>query len=147
MRSPPEYCGRVVQSGLALIPFAPCECDSSRVRRSVLIVDDHAGFRSAARALLEDAGFDVVGEAADGASALTAALQLRPDVVLLDIQLPDVNGFEVAERLADDRLPASVVFVSSRGASAFRWRLAANPKWRFVAKADLSGEALSAALG
>jgi DNA-binding NarL/FixJ family response regulator len=116
------------------------------VRRSVLIVDDHPGFRAAARALLEDAGFDVVGEAADGASALATARDLRPDVLLLDIQLPDVNGFEVAQQLAGDGLPASVVFVSSRGASAFRWWLAANPQWRFVAKADLSGEALSAAL-
>lgn len=95
---------------------------------------------------MEAAGFDVVGEAADGASALMAARELQPEVLLLDVQLPDLNGFEVADRLAEDGLQCSVVFVSSRGASAFRWRLAANPEWRFVAKAELSGEALAAVL-
>jgi DNA-binding NarL/FixJ family response regulator len=66
----------------------------------VLIVDDHDGFRSSARALLEAEGFDVVGEAGDAASALAAAARLRPEVVLLDIQLPGIDGFEVAARLA-----------------------------------------------
>jgi DNA-binding NarL/FixJ family response regulator len=117
------------------------------VRRSVLIVDDHAVFRAAARAMLEADGFVVVGEAADGFSALSAALKLRPEVLLLDIQLPDLNGFEVARRLADDGLRSSVVFISSRGVSAFRWQLSANPDWRFIGKAELSGESLSAALG
>ena len=116
------------------------------MRRSVLIVDDHAGFRSAARALLEDAGFEVVGEAADGASALEAVRELRPEVVLLDVQLPDLNGFDVAERFATEEPMPAVVFISSRGASAFRWRVAANPGWRFIAKSDLSGEALAVAL-
>ncbi len=66
----------------------------------MLIVDDHSAFRSAALGLLEAEGFDVVGEAADGASALAAAGELKPDVVLLDVQLPDLNGFDVADRLA-----------------------------------------------
>lgn len=121
-------------------------CKILYVRRSVLIVDDHAAFRSAAGALLEAEGFRVVGEAADGASALEAARELRPDVVLLDVQLPDLNGFEVAERLAEEETMPVVVFISSRGASAFRWRPAANPGWRFIAKSDLSGEALAAVL-
>jgi DNA-binding NarL/FixJ family response regulator len=116
------------------------------MRLSVLIVDDHAGFRSAARALLEAEGFRVLGEAADGASALEAASELRPDVVLLDIQLPDLNGFDVADRLAEAGDAPAVVFVSSRSASSFRWRLAGNPEWTFIAKSDLSGETLAAAL-
>jgi DNA-binding NarL/FixJ family response regulator len=116
------------------------------MRPSVLIVDDHAAFRGAARALLEADGFPVVGEVADGASAVSAVQALRPDVVLLDIQLPDLNGFEVAERLEEAGARPAVVFVSTRDASAFRSRLESNPSWRFIAKSDLSGEALAAAL-
>ena len=116
------------------------------MRQSVLIVDDHAAFRAAAGALLEAEGFAVVGEAADGVSALVAVRTLCPDVVLLDVQLPDLSGFDVAERLAGGETIPVVVFVSSRSASAFRRRLAANPAWRFIAKSDLSGEALAAAL-
>ena len=56
---------------------------------SLLIVDDHAGFRAGARALLQVDGFEVLGEAPDGESALEAARRLRPRVVLLDIQLPE----------------------------------------------------------
>ena len=115
------------------------------MRLSVLIVDDHAAFRAAARALLEAEGYDVVGEAADGTSALAAIGELKPDVVLLDVQLPDLNGFDVADRLAGDA--PTVVFVSSRQPSSFRWRLSANPSWAFIAKGDLSGDTLAAALG
>jgi DNA-binding NarL/FixJ family response regulator len=114
--------------------------------RTVLIVDDHAGFRAAARALLEAGEFDVVGEAEDGASAVAAAVELRPEVVLLDIQLPDVDGFAVAKRLADDGVSAAIVLISSRDVSSFRRRLAATPGLRFIPKDELSGEALIAAL-
>ena len=116
------------------------------MRRSVLIVDDHAAYRAVARELLAAEGYSVVGEAADGASALAAARELRPDVVLLDVQLPDLNGFDVAEMLVERGTMPVVVFISNRKASAYRWRLAANPSWRFIAKSDLSGEALAAAL-
>ena len=115
--------------------------------RTVLIVDDHAGFRTAARALLEAADFDVVGEAEDGASALAAAESLRPQIVLLDIQLPDLDGFAIAERLAHAGVSSTIVLVSSRDATSFRRRLAANPAWGFIPKSELSGEALAAALG
>lgn len=114
-----------------------------RMGLTVLIVDDHPAFRSAARALLEAAGFEVVGEAADGASAVAAAAALRPAVILLDVQLPDIDGFAVAERVADG--PA-IVLTSSRSASSFRRRLTANPAWRFIPKSELSGEALAAAV-
>ena len=92
---------------------------------SLLIVDDHADFRAGARALLEVDGFDVVGEAADGESALEAARRLRPQVVLLDIQLPGIDGFRVAERLAAGADPPMVVLTSSRAPEAFRGRLRA----------------------
>jgi two-component system nitrate/nitrite response regulator NarL len=117
------------------------------MRLSVLIVDDHAGFRAAARAFLEAEGFRVLGEAADGASALAAVRELEPEVVLLDVQLPDLDGFEVADRLAGCRERPTIVFISSRRASSFRWRLASHPDCAFIPKSDLSGETLAAALG
>jgi DNA-binding NarL/FixJ family response regulator len=116
-----------------------------RVGRTVLIVDDHAGFRSAARALLEAGGFVVVGEAGDGASAVAAVERLRPQVVLLDVQLPDVDGFSVAARLPPGS-PA-IVLTSSRSIASFRRRLEANPSWSFIPKGDLTAEALIAATG
>ena len=114
---------------------------------SLLIVDDHADFRAGARALLEVDGFEVLGEAQDGESALEAARRLRPQVVLLDIQLPGMDGFEVAERLAAGADPPMVVLTSSRAAEAFRDRLRAARTVRgFIAKPELSGECLSALL-
>ena len=85
--------------------------------QTVLIVDDHARFRGFARRLLEADGFEVVGEAGDGASALVAVAALRPQVVLLDVLLPDTDGFEVAERIAESSAAALVVLTSSREAS------------------------------
>jgi two-component system nitrate/nitrite response regulator NarL len=111
---------------------------------TVLIVDDHAAFRSAARALLQAGGFEVVGEAGDGASAIAAVEELLPEVVLLDVQLPDLDGFAVAERLPVNG-PA-VVLTSSRSVSSFRRRLAAHPAWSFIPKSELSVEALAAAV-
>jgi DNA-binding NarL/FixJ family response regulator len=113
------------------------------VRPTVLIVDDHEGFRVAARALLEAEGFSVVGEAADGRDALTEAERLRPNVVLLDIQLPDIDGFSVATCLAAAASPPDVVFVSSREADTYGLRLANTPARGFLAKRDLSGVALA----
>jgi DNA-binding NarL/FixJ family response regulator len=112
---------------------------------TVLVVDDHAGFRATARRLLEGDGWTVIGEAQDAASALTAVSALRPDVVLLDIGLPGIDGFEVAERLAvaTDGGPA-VVLVSSRDRSAYGGRLAASPAIGFVAKDELDGPGLRA---
>jgi DNA-binding NarL/FixJ family response regulator len=113
---------------------------------TVLIVDDHASFRAMARRLLEAEGYEVVGEAADGGSCLSAAALLRPDVVLLDIQLPDIDGFAVAGELAHGDSPPSVVFVSSRDESAYRRRLAGGGGRGFIAKGDLSGARLTALL-
>jgi two-component system nitrate/nitrite response regulator NarL len=113
---------------------------------TVLIVDDHGPFRSFARALLDANGFDVVGEAADGASAVEAVTLLRPDVVLLDIQLPDVDGFSVAEQLSQERNSPKVVLISTREASSYRRRLGAVAACGFIPKSELSGEALAALL-
>jgi DNA-binding NarL/FixJ family response regulator len=111
---------------------------------SLLIVDDYPRFRSFARALLSSEGFDVVGEAEDGAGAVAAALRLRPDVVLLDVQLPDASGFLIAERLAQLPDPPQVVLISTRDASTYRERLDGARVRGFIAKADLSGDALAA---
>jgi len=119
-------------------------CDDLLVRPTVVIVDDDSGFRSLARALLEAEGFDVVGEADDGASALAAVGLLHPRVVLLDIQLPGIDGFEVAERLAGAGDPPVVVLVSARGVSSYRRRLAGSPARGFISKSELSGNALAA---
>lgn len=111
-----------------------------------MIVDDHDGFRRDARLLLEASGFDVVGEAADGESGVAAAERLRPLLVLLDLQLPDIDGFEVAARMAETADPPVVVLTSSRSASAYRRRLAKTTARGFVPKSELSGETLMALL-
>jgi DNA-binding NarL/FixJ family response regulator len=108
--------------------------------RTLLIVDDHAGFRAFARALLEAEGYDVLGEAADGESALAAVAALDPEVVLLDVALPDIDGFAVCARLlALDRDRPAVVLTSSRDASSYGQRLAGSGARGFVPKSDLSG--------
>ena len=109
---------------------------------TVLIIDDHLGFRVQARALLEADGFIVVGEADDGASGLAAARSIRPDLVLLDIGLPDVEGFDVARELAVDGPPPFVVLTSSREASEYGPRLANSRVLGFIAKDDLTGAAI-----
>lgn len=113
---------------------------------SILIVDDNAGFRLQARAILTVDGFDVVGEAEDGTSGLAAARSLRPDLVLLDIGLPDVEGFDVARELAADVPPPFVVLTSSRDASAYGPRLANSEILGFIPKDELSGAAIRSLL-
>jgi CheY-like chemotaxis protein len=111
----------------------------------VLIVDDHAGFRSVARALLEDRGIEVVGEAPDGVSALTLAARLRPRALLLDVHLPDLDGFAVAERLLAGPAPPSIVLTSTRAAPAYRARARAIGL-TFVEKDRLSDAGVAALL-
>jgi len=107
---------------------------------TVVIVDDHPSFRASARALLELEGFDVVGEAADGASGLEIARKLKPQLVLLDVALPDTNGFEVAERLAGG--PTRVILTSSREQRDLGRRIRSSGALGFVPKDRLSGQAL-----
>jgi DNA-binding NarL/FixJ family response regulator len=112
----------------------------------VLIVDDNARFRSRARRWLEADGYTVVAEAADGAAALAAVRRCRPAVVLLDVQLPDMSGLVVAERLARELDPPAVVLTSTHDAADFGERLARCGARGFVPKAELSGERLSVLL-
>ena len=109
---------------------------------TALIVDDHQAFRSFARLLLESEGFDVIGEAADGASAVSSAQSLRPQVVLLDVQLPDAWGFDVARELLARDPATCVVLVSSRDAADYGDQVEASGALGFVPKAELSGSAL-----
>lgn len=111
---------------------------------TVLIVDDNAGFRDAARSLLHEEGFDVIGVAGDGRGAVERAVALSPDVVLLDIQLPDIDGFEVARRLAVAAPATSVVFVSGRDAETYGGRIDSSAARGFLAKRELTGAALMA---
>jgi len=110
--------------------------------QSVLVVDDHEGFRSFARSFLSGEGFDVVGEAADARSAVVEARRLQPDVVLLDIQLPDGDGFEVARRLAAEPRPPAVVLISTRDAGDYGDRIASCGARGFIPKSRLSGAAV-----
>src|SRR3954470_313404 len=109
---------------------------------NVLIVDDHPSFRANARALLEADGFVVGGEAEAGASALRAAAELWPQLVLLDVQLPDMDGFEVAARLTNGGGGPAVVLVSSRDGSDFGPLVERSGARGFIPKAELSGATL-----
>ncbi len=123
------------------------EDEAAADRKRVLIVDDHDAFRSAVRLMLEVEGFAVVGEAADGAGAVAQNERLRPDLVLLDVQLPDVDGFAVAEQLAALPFPPVVALVSTRPASTYGLRVATAPVVGFLTKSQLSGDALLRLLG
>ena len=114
--------------------------------RTVLIVDDHAGFRTQARALLERAGYDVVGEAGDGGSGLLAVDRLQPEVVLLDVQLPDLIGFDVARRILERDDPPAIILVSSRDAADYGGRIDRSGARGFISKTELSAGALAALL-
>jgi len=113
---------------------------------SVLIVDDHARFRARARRLLEAEGYDVIGEAGDGASGLAAAAALEPDVVLLDVHLPDGDGFELAGSFAAGVGPPIVVLTSSLEVEDVASLIPGSAARGFVPKDQLSGQALAAVL-
>jgi DNA-binding NarL/FixJ family response regulator len=113
---------------------------------SVLIVDDHPGFRARAQALLVSAGYEVVGEAADGESGVRVARDLSPDLVLLDIQLPDITGFEVVRMVHCEPHPPAVVLISSREASDYGSRIGRSGALGFISKAELSARTLGAML-
>ena len=120
-----------------------------QMRKTVLIVDDHAGFRASARALLEaDGRLEVIGEAGTGTEAVDAVTRLLPDIVLLDIALPDVDGFAVCESVMRNRIHRPVVVLtSSRSPAAYGARLGASPARGFIGKDELSAVGLLALAG
>ena len=119
-------------------------CHHPYVAATVLVVDDHPSFRRFARRLLEAAGFAVVDEAEDGATALAAVRALRPDVVLLDVLLPDATGFELAETLSAEPGAPVVVLTSSRSAADLNGALARSRAHGFIPKRDLTAASFTA---
>ena len=120
-------------------------CDDPYIQMTVLVVDDHATFRASARRLLELDGFRVVGEAQDARAALQLVQELEPELMLLDVGLPDRSGFEVAMELAGSR--TRVVLISSRAQADLGPRVRESGALGFISKEQLSGEAILALLG
>lgn len=122
--------------------------DDAPVVLSVVVVDDHAGFRAMARRMLGEAGFEVLGQAADGKDALATVARLRPRLVLLDVELPDMDGFMVADGLSQTVPEAVIVLTSARSAAEIgSARLAGAPVRGFIPKAELSPPALAELVG
>jgi DNA-binding NarL/FixJ family response regulator len=113
---------------------------------TVLIVDDHPSFRASARTLLEAEGYKVIGEAENAAEALQFARELEPDLVLLDVQLPDLDGFEVCQQLQFFDHPPMVILTSSRDGADYGRCINGCGACGFVPKGDLSGAAIAALL-
>jgi DNA-binding NarL/FixJ family response regulator len=116
------------------------------MKRTVLIVDDHPGFRASARRVLEADGYSVIAEAADGGSGVTAAAEHRPDLALVDVQLPDFDGFEVTRRLRASGHAPEIVLISSHERADFGSLVDTSGARGFVSKSDLSPAALEALL-
>ena len=128
-------------SGYALMTLATQRGEDTGMRPRVMIVDDHGGFRAVCRTLLESEGFEVVGEAAGGRDAVSAASRLLPAIVLLDVHLPDMDGFAALP------VPPAVVLISSRPIADLRQRVRDSPVTGFLTKDELSGAAVAALVG
>ncbi len=114
--------------------------------KTVLVVDDHPGFRACARRLLEGQGYRVVAEAADAAAALARARELRPQLALVDVYLPDTDGFELASRMASLEYAPAVVLTSSHDRSELDPLVPGSDARGFVPKEELCTEAIEALL-
>jgi DNA-binding NarL/FixJ family response regulator len=116
------------------------------MKRTVLIVDDHAGFRATARRVLEAGGYSVIAEAEDGSTGVAAAAESSPDLALVDVQLPDFDGFEVTRRLRESGEAPEIVLISSHERADFGSLIESSGARGFVSKSDLSAAALEALL-
>ena len=115
---------------------------------TILVVDDHAPFRAFVRTLLAEEGFEVIGDAPDGETAVAAVRELHPDNVLVDVHLGNgIDGFEVARQLAELPEPPKVVLTSSRDQSTYLSRMAGAPIQGFLPKDELSGDLLATLFG
>jgi DNA-binding NarL/FixJ family response regulator len=116
------------------------------MRRRVLLVDDHPGFRRVTRMMLEFGDFDVVGEADSCAAARVQAAQVPADVALLDVMLPDGDGVALAEELRLTRPAMAVVLVSSRTRAELGDRLVGSGARGFLHKSELTAAGFAALL-
>lgn len=114
---------------------------------TLVVVDDHAGFRQVVRTMMTAAGWQVIGEASTGGAVLEMVMRLAPDLVLLDVVLPDMDGFAVAERLTAAGCASAVVLISGHDRGDFEGRVRAAPVRGFLAKEMISGQALAQLLG
>ena len=129
------------------MPFTPDPCNIEvEMAETVLVVDDHSGFRASARELLEAEGFEVVGEAVDAASGIEATRALHPDIVLLDVQLPDVDGIRASQEVIWVNGDSDVILISACDISDLRRALAESPALGLIPKSELSGDAIRALL-
>ena len=148
MRPAGVFCGGLPKVGVRLSVWEmPPHSATIRGMQTVLVVDDHAGFRSRARMLLEAEGYDVIAEAGDGQTAIAEAGRLGPDIVLLDVQLPDLDGFDVAARITGGEDAPVVVLTSSRDWSDSPDLIARSGARGFVRKDELSGATVGALAG
>jgi DNA-binding NarL/FixJ family response regulator len=111
---------------------------------TLVIVDDNVEFLASAEAMLSEEGFDVIGCVSDASRAVEEVRLLQPAVVLLDVQLPVLNGFELARLLAELDPPPIVILISSRDQAAYGSELTRAPVRGFISKWELSGDALAA---
>lgn len=111
---------------------------------TLVIVDDNVEFLASAEAMLGEEGFDVVGCVSDASRAVEKVRLLQPAVVLLDVQLPVLNGFELARQLAELDPRPIVILISSRDPAAYGSELKSAPVRGFISKWELSGDALAA---
>ena len=123
-------------------------CEDPNIGLRILIVDDHAEFRRHARRLLESEGHEVIGEAGDGAEAIRSVGRLRPDVVLLDVNLPDASGLQIAEQLQTTGADGpAVVLISTRAERDLEPLLRRSRARGFIPKDELSGSRIAELAG
>jgi DNA-binding NarL/FixJ family response regulator len=112
------------------------------MRETVVIVDDNDAFRARARLLLDAEGYEVVGEAGDGAAGLRVLRELGPDLALLDVQLPDTDGFALAERLREHAATTRIIIISTREAADYASSVTGCGAIGFISKSELCGRAV-----